>query len=223
MVELFKCRLVPEDFLFFVSREFNTYTVMQPAIHNYALTYALADWFHTVALSVEPSYAEITEFDNYATPALPLERPHFMSFTYNAVDTKTNLTQSSYNVPALGYSSKIPPLSTEFEFFIFSRKGIIPKFIRVGKKSCICRLRPEKLDIDTTVSQPTESVNTDVCFNVLDLSANDMVENADMLLMYPSPIAKSMIFQAPHLIARLDDKEYTIPIPRHLRELFNND
>ncbi len=217
---LYRCELVPEDFLFFVSREFNTYTQVQPHIHNYALSYAIARRFTVGSLGTTPNYSELTDFDLYATPALPTSTPSYVTHTYNSICSRTNITQSGYNVPALGRISKISPVSTPFEFLVFAtseRKP--PKYIRVGKKSCICRVSHQEMEIEDVISQPEEVVTVDYCFNLLDLSVNDIVESADMIMTYPSPIARTMTVKAPHIVVRINDETTALPIPRHLRTL----
>jgi len=217
---VFECLLTPEDFLFFVSREFNTFTSMLPVIHNYALTYALGKTFNIVAATSEPHYEELDSYDNYATPALPVTSPRFVTHTYNSVCSRTNTTQSSLNVPSLGRNTKMSPRSAEFEFLVFSRGGEIPRYLRIGKKSCISSIKASQLEIISVDLHPDEAIDTRVCFNLLDLSPNDIVESADVILMYPSPVAKSMRVRSPYLKLRGKGLEFCVPIPRHLRGAF---
>lgn len=220
-MSVLRCRLVPEDFLYFVSLEFNTFTMVQPLIHNYALTYALGSRFNTAATKNEADYSELEKFDIYATPAVPVTFPRYVGHTYNSVCSRTNLTQSSLNVPSLGRNKKISPLSTEFEFLIFSQAGRAPPpFIRVGKKSCICSVDSTELEVMRCVMDPQKKIETDICFNLLDLSPNDVVYSADMVLTYPSPVAREMTLKSPHLIVAEDGSELVVPVPRHLRGAF---
>ncbi|MHA1742022.1 MAG: type I-D CRISPR-associated protein Cas5/Csc1 [Candidatus Thorarchaeota archaeon] len=212
-----RCKLIPEDFLFFVSYEFNTFTQMQPVIHNYALTYALAQQFNVASLGTKPHYEELQGFGRYATPAVALDDPQFVTHTYNSVCTRTNQTQSSFNVPSLGRNRKLVPASTRFEFFVFSDGSRIPRYVRIGKKSCISRIEAHELKIVERVEDPSEAVSVEACFNLLDLSPNDVVTTADMLLMYPSPVAKSMTVRAPHVVLEDGTREIVLPIPKHLR------
>jgi CRISPR-associated protein Csc1 len=216
-LRLFKCRLIPDDFLFFVSKEFNTLTSIDPVIHNYALTYALADQFHIMVKGYEPNYDELETFDNYATPAVPNDTPRFVTHTYNSICTKTNQTQSNYNVPAMGRNRKIAPQSSTFEFLVFSREGDIPPYARVGKKSCISQIESRELEIESIESEPEQPIQTGVCFNLLDLSANDIVDSADMTMMFPTPVAMSMEVTAPHIVFAHDEERTMVPIPKHLR------
>lgn len=216
-LRLFKCSLTPDDFLFFVSKEFNTLTSIDPVIHNYALTYALADQFHILVQGYEPNYDELETFDNYATPAVPNEAPRFVTHTYNSICTKTNQTQSNYNVPAMGRNRKIAPQSSTFEFLVFSQGGDIPPYVRVGKKSCISQIESTELEIKAIETEPDNPIQTGVCFNLLDLSANDIVDSADMMMMFPTPVAMSMKVTAPHIVFLKDGEETVAPIPKHLR------
>lgn len=214
--------MVPEDFLFFVSREFNTYTQVQPHIHNYALTYALGAQFIIGSVGNEPRYSELEDFDLYATPALPERTPSYVGHTYNSVCSRTNITQSPLNVPALGRISKITPMSAPFSFMVFASSNRKPPlYARVGKKSCICRIRYEELPIEEICLEPDDAITTMVCFNPMDLSVNDIIYSADMIMTYPSPIARTMTVKAPHFEFKLNDEILSIPIPKHLRNKRN--
>ena len=214
---VYRCELIPKDFLFFVSNEFNTSTYMQPVIHNYALTYALARQFIVGFQGVTPRYEELETFENYATPAIALQDPKFVTHTYNSVCSRTNRTRSVYNIPSLGRNQKIMPESTVFQFLVFSVDGRIPSHIRVGKKSCISEVRATKLKIVEVVEDPSEPIDVKVCYNILDLSSNDIILSADMLLMYPSPVARSMTVRAPYFVLDDDQEQFAVPIPKHLR------
>lgn len=214
---VYKCELIPEDFLFFVSYEFNTFTQMQPMIHNYALTYALAKTFNTGIRGTNPKYDELFTFDNYATPAMPLTNPKFVTHTYNSVCSRTNLTQSSFNIPSLGRNRKITPYSTKFEFLVFSTGAKIPPYIRIGKKSCIAQVNATKLKIRETIEEPQEPVDVDTFYNVLDLSPSDIIESADIILMFPSPIARRMLVKAPYYVLEDGERQFFVPMPKHLR------
>ena len=214
---VYQCSLVPEDFLWFVSREFNTLTNMQPVIHNYALSFALGQSFIIVATDNVPNYSFLETLDNYATPAAPVEPPEFATHTYNSVCSKTNLTQSSFNIPALGKNRKISPSSTEFRFIVFSKNNHIPNYIRIGKKSCIAKVVARKLHLLETIDEPKDTIDVEIYYNLHDISPNDIVTKADLLLMYPTPIARSMKIKAPYLVLEDDDNIIKVPIPRHLR------
>ncbi len=215
---IYSCELVPEDFLFFVSYEFNTVTQMQPLIHNYALTYALARQFHVGWTGTTPRYEELSRFENYATPARPVVDPRYVTHTYNSVCTRTNVTQSPLNVPSLGRNRKIMPASTRFEFLVFSKGGDLPPYVRIGKKLCISRLRASRLKIVDTVLEPSETVEVNTYYNLMDLSPNDVVSSFDMIRMFPSPIARRMTVRAPHFVLEREGEQFAVPIPRHLRE-----
>ncbi len=218
---VYRCELIPEDFLFFVSYEFNTFTQMQPVIHNYALTYALAKQFNTGFLGTSPRYEELYKFENYATPARPLTDPKFVTHTYNSVCSRTNLTQSSFNIPSLGRNRKVTPYSTKFEFLVFSTGERMPPYIRIGKKSCIAQVKATRLKLVGKIDDPEDLIDVNFFFNVLDLSPSDIIESADIVLMFPSPIARRMTVKAPYYVLEDDGTELFVPMPKHLRGNLN--
>jgi len=117
----------------------------------------------------------------------------------------------------MGRNRKIAPQSSDFEFLVFSQDGEIPPYVRVGKKSCISQIESTELEIETVETEPEKPIQTRVCFNLLDLSANDIVDSADMMMMFPTPVAMSMEVTAPHVVFLSDGQEKVVPIPKHLR------
>jgi len=166
-------------------------------------------------------YSVLETLNNYATPAAPLGPLNFATHTYNSVCSKTNLTQSVLNTPALGRNRKVSPASSTFSFLVFSKNKRIRKYVRVGKKSCIVNISSKKMEILEFVDQPKEPIDVDIYYNLHDISPNDIVTKADVMMMYPTPITRTMQIKAPHVILQGDNGVLKVPIPRHLRGPLN--
>jgi len=157
MIEVLKCSIIPHDFLFFVSREFNTKTTTTSYIHNYALMYSLRNKFAVASSSYVPTYKEdLYELDYYCNPAFPNKSPSFTFQTYNSIDLLRNSPEEPKNrvknVPSFGRYQKIIPLSTEFTFYTLVKRESnyrFPRIIRLGKKLSPCKLSFKKLKIES--------------------------------------------------------------------------
>ncbi|ARU61527.1 type I-D CRISPR-associated protein Cas5/Csc1 [Tumebacillus avium] len=168
-MRIFHVKLIPHDILWFASFDAGAVTVTEPAIHNYALSYAVSRYERAVSFSDQPTYElDLEQMDWYATPA-KAKRFARLKFTWNAIDTMTQTTETpnfeKTNSPKMGTRHVLAPApATEFEFYLFSRKGEIPpRMIRLGKKRAPCVLKWEEVKhqgpVKVELARPTHLVN----------------------------------------------------------------
>lgn len=168
-LKVFHVQLIPHDILWFASFDSGAVTVTEPAIHNYALSYAVSRFDRVVSHSEQPTYeADLEQMDWYATPARAL---HFsrLKFTWNAIDSMTQTTESpkfeKSNSPKMGTRHVLAPVpATKFELYLFSRTGENPpRMIRLGKKRAPCILVWEEVKHNGPMlveeARPTHLVN----------------------------------------------------------------
>ena len=168
-LKVFHVQLIPHDILWFASFDAGAVTVTEPAIHNFALSYAVSRFDRAVSHSEQPTYeADLEQMDWYATPARALQFAR-LKFTWNAIDTITQTTETpkfeKSNSPKMGSRHVLAPIpATKFEFYLFSRKGENPpRMIRLGKKRAPCVLVweavPHNGPFIAEEAQPTHLVN----------------------------------------------------------------
>lgn len=175
-IRLFSCNLYNHDYLWFSSYEVSKVSSTIPLIHNYALSYSLADYSYGVYHGYTPRYEEdIAQFRLYATPALG-EYYTKSRIIYNALNSKSLRTDdapSGINSPGLGWRIYINPVYNSdkvqvpmgFRCYVFTFDGKVPKGVtRLGKKGTAIRV--EWIEIKDPVAyykeeaiRPTHPVN----------------------------------------------------------------
>lgn len=142
---LYDCELEALDFIHFASLEIERRVIIQPVIHNYALTYAIflansRPAFLSQSDSIKPKYKEdlneINELGIYVTPAYGLS-VKISSYIWGAKEellTYRELQVTKNYPPSMVRQEAISP-NSRFRFFILSNQKIkLPRIIRLGKK-----------------------------------------------------------------------------------------
>ncbi len=196
-IRLFACRLYNHDYLWFSSFEISKLSATLPVLHNYALSYSLADFSYGVYLGSKPNYTEdLKRFRLYATPGL-CETSSRSRITYNAVDSKALITDTKkarkglrgINTPDLGRRVYVNPQWEEtagrgrkgFLCYVFTFDGSVPKGLtRLGKKGTAFRVRWEEIESPMALfkedaTRPSHPVNP------LDISGNVIAYDPIML------------------------------------------
>jgi CRISPR type I-D-associated protein Csc1 len=177
-IRLYAVRLYNHDYLWFSSFEISKTAGTAPAIHGYALSYAISQYSYGVYLTGGPRYEEdLAEMPAYATPARPVGAPSSTRFTQNAINSlslRTDDAPRGINSPALGYRLVLDPVwrvvdgerdASGFSFYVFARADyVLPSVVRLGKKGCPVRLDFSEIKVPVavrieTVVQPTHAVN----------------------------------------------------------------
>lgn len=174
-IRLFYCRLFNHDYLWFSSFEVSKVSTTCPVIHNYALSYSLADFSYGIYRGSAPRYEEdLAGFPLYATPAYR-EGYEKSRFTYNAVNSLTLRTDDGprgINSPGLGWRVYINPVwekgagtKDSFNCYIFTFDGSAPRGVaRLGKKGAAVRVAQREITEPVAayfsrVMRPTHPVN----------------------------------------------------------------
>lgn len=111
-VRVFAGRMYNHDYLWFSSTEISKVSTTLPAIHNYALTYALSAFSYAAYRGNIPRYREdLAQMPLYTTPAIA-ESALRTRITYNAVDSLSLRTDvgPSVNTPNLGWRVYLDPV-----------------------------------------------------------------------------------------------------------------
>lgn len=137
-MQIYRCRLVLHESLFFATREVGRLYETGRYLHNYALTYALkhveAPWFNAEQV---PRYAQDLAPLNgqvYVTPAAP-EQVTFQlaTFKYGEEQLHVEMQQAERNTPSFGRAKELAPEST-FRCYVLSAAPLdLPRWIRLGK------------------------------------------------------------------------------------------
>ncbi len=224
MVDIYECKLVAHDYLFFTTKGFKD-TSMTNFLGNYALMYAVnrtvARLHRNVAGSI-PFYEEDRKrFPIYCTPAVPsnsliqlcgtdLSWPwHEQVFiTFNSINTILNTTIEVHtNLPQLGRKGRLPPLNS-FRFFAIG--GDPAGLVRIGKKFVQARIHSVKLGLEREVTKP-ESFAPSHPVNPADLESIELEEGV-LVRQFPPLIAEARI-RAPHYICRSPSQTFKIAKP----------
>lgn len=110
-VRVFSGRLYNHDYLWFSSTEISKVSTTMPVIHNYALTYALSSFSHSIYWGNTPRYAkDFLQMPLYATSAIA-DHIARTKITYNAIDSLNLRTDlgPSVNTPNLGWRVYVDP------------------------------------------------------------------------------------------------------------------
>lgn len=227
--EIYKCRLIAHDYLFFSTFGFRD-TNMTNYIGNYALMYAINRTIQEIqrnASGTIPHYMEDTlKMRIYTTPAyldsspnntIPLsdnssikwETQPQIYVTFNSINTITQLTENSrINLPQIGRKSKFSPLNS-FTFFAIGGKptGIV----RLGKKQVSCRIFSKPLQIKESNSNtfhPSHPVNIE---DIKKLQPTDL-KNAELIKQTP-PLIVNAYLKAEHYVCFDETGTYNILKP----------
>ncbi len=202
-VRVFEGRLYNHDYLWFSSTEISKTSTTMPALHNYALCYALAHYDRGVSLNSTPTYLEdLAGMSLYATPARPDSEnmPQRTAITFNALDSITLRTdvKPNVNTPDLG---KRVYLNLQFEslesdkprkgyvFYLFAFDQSEPRSVtRLGKKGCPVRVRWEEIKNASAVFSPTPKCPTHL-INPLDVTGQ--IERYEPVALPPHLLLRS--------------------------------
>lgn len=177
-IRLYSARMYNHDYLWFSSFEISKMAGTTPAIHSYALSYAISSYSYGVRSGGGPSYEEdLSAMSAYATPARPVGQTSLTRFTQNAINSVTLRTDDAprgINTPALGFRLVLDPVwrtvpgerdPSGFGFYVFAKSEYhLPSVLRLGKKGCPVRLDAEEILSPvavrtTSVVRPTHAVN----------------------------------------------------------------
>lgn len=221
-LRIFHVKLIPHDILWFSSFDVGAVTITEPAIHNYALSYAVSRFDRVICTSDQPTYEQdLEQMDWYCTPAQARKYGR-LRFTWNAIDSKTQLTETpkfeKTNTPKLGTRHVLAPApATEFEFYLFSRKGEQPpRMIRLGKKRAPCLLLAEEVHHSGIqlweTAEPTHLVNP--------IDAIGEFEQYRMVSIPPSLLAgDAKLRQAVVVNGRGTSGRHVVSVPRRLLKM----
>lgn len=143
-MELYRCDLFLEDYLFFATTERGNVAETGPFVHNYALTYAL-DWAKSPWRNEEqkPSYrSELAQVGlRYLTPARLVQGAYLVN-QYNTMSESYSLGKGqSIGYPSWGFIKCFRP-GGHFQFYALSQTAqTFPLFIRLGKFMTKTRLK----------------------------------------------------------------------------------
>jgi CRISPR-associated protein Csc1 len=205
-IRLYAVRLYNHDFLWFSSFEISKTAGTAPAIHNYALSYAMSNYSHGVFFTGGPAYeADLDAMPVYATPARAVGNPSSTRFTQNAINSVTLRTDDApggTNSPSLGYRLVLDPVwrvadgdsdPSGFAFYAFAKADYsLPSVVRLGKKGCPVRIDCSEIEAPLAV-QTQSAVRPTHAVNPLDIQG-------EIKAYQPLPMP-------PHLILKLADIE----------------
>lgn len=227
-VRLFVCWLFNHDYLWFSSYEISKLSSTLPIIHNYALCYSMADFSYGVYIGSKPRYEEdLKQFKLYVTPAI-CENASTTRITYNAIDSKTLLTERpenlrGINTPDMGRRVYLNPILKNkrvrqeqgFQCYLFTFDSSIPKGLtRLGKKGTAFRIYWEEIKDPLAIfknegTRPTHPVNP------LDISGK--VISYDPIMLPPH-----MLFRTAEIAEDwfVFSRKHRIHVPGRVRERF---
>ncbi|MHA1606992.1 MAG: type I-D CRISPR-associated protein Cas5/Csc1 [Candidatus Freyarchaeota archaeon] len=217
-MNVYQVKLTTHDFLFFVTRELRV-GVVEKYINNTALLYAINIFspVHRVVSGTRPYYEEDwSKFSIYATPAKLLHDRETVKISYNSVDEDIAFKMEEERkraFPKYGAYQMFPP-DTQFFFYTIGGKG--PETIRLGKKSCICRLKYEKLKVESikrgefTCSHP---------INPRHMPTDFTIKEGTLIPTPPIPLFDNVTARGEHIIAEDGGRKHYIAIPD--KTLFN--
>jgi CRISPR-associated protein Csc1 len=231
-VRVFVGRLYNHDYLWFSSTEISKVSTTLPAIHNYALTYALSAFSYAAYWGNTPRYADdLTQMPLYTTPAAA-ERAARTKITYNAVDSLSLRTDIDLgiNTPKWGWRIYLDPVYTPsgkprqalgytFYAFVFAKEhqdrfgDSRPQSVfRLGKKGAAVRVQWQEIS-NPLAQYRAEPVRPGHLINPLDVSgqvkAFDALSIPPHLLLRDAEIANDWF---------IFTKSATIHLPERVRK-----
>jgi CRISPR-associated protein Csc1 len=223
-IRVFACQYYNHDYLWFSSFEISKQSTTLPILHNYALSYSLAEGGYGISFGPAPQYdADLARMSLYATPAAGRGLRQ-VRITYNAINSlslRTDDKPDGINSPDLGHRVYLAPVfeatSAEkvirgFSGYLFTFDGRSPRgIVRLGKKGAAMRIvwreiRNPKAFFKSEVVRPTHPVNP------LDVSG--------------VVVAYDPVSMPPHLLLRVADirddwfimdSGHTVLLPKRVR------
>ncbi|MHA1470126.1 MAG: type I-D CRISPR-associated protein Cas5/Csc1 [Candidatus Asgardarchaeia archaeon] len=200
---LYDCKLITLDFIHFSSLEVARRVVIQPVIHNYALSYALflKDRLPVLILGkkeiAKPKYKEdlmqLNEERIYVTPAYDISAK-VVSYVWGAKEErllhKERQVTANYPPSMVIYES-IAPNST-FRFFILSEKQLsLPRIIRLGKKRGSVAIEFNEFELSTITPERPYTVKL---LNPWDLRGDvEILELSSIINIPPNRLFRDVI------------------------------
>ncbi len=221
-MDVYLATLETHDFLFFVTRELKT-GISEGYISNTALLYAINTFskVNRVVSGTTPHYEEDWEkFSIYVTPAKMFNSSATtkVKISYNAVDESLAFKMEDVGVkkafPKFGAYLRFPP-KTRLYFYTIGGKG--PGVIRLGKKSCICRVKYQKLSVKEKKRgkfRPTHPINPRHMHPEF-----VMIEGTEIPII-PIRLFDNVIAEGEYIIAFNGNRKHVIAVPD--RELFRS-
>ncbi len=223
-IHLFCGRLYNHDYLWFSANEISGVSMASPALHNYALCYALWDHFYAAYVGSTPNYQEdLASMSLYATPGEAVEAER-TRITYNAMDDRTMRTDTGpdVNTPKLGsrvflnpiYEDKyIPNPSQGYIFYAFTRNEVSPPGVtRLGKKRSPVRIRWDELIKPLArleeQARPTHPVNP------LDIGPDARIDRYEPIIIPPHLLLRNATIANDWFIIR---GHHCIQLPQRVR------
>jgi hypothetical protein len=113
-IRLYSARLYNHDYLWFSSFEISKTAGTVPAIHGYALSYAISNYSYGIYFGGGPRYEEdLATMSAYATPARPVGQTSLTRLTQNAINSVTLRTDDAprgINTPSIGCRLVLDPV-----------------------------------------------------------------------------------------------------------------
>jgi CRISPR-associated protein Csc1 len=195
-MQLYLCRLVLHENLYYASREVGRLYETERCLHNYALTYALglatAPYFQAQQV---PRYAEeltpLNERGIYVTPARGVEVQYSLStFKYASNLYHVEMEKGRRNTPSFGRAKEVAVGST-FEFVVLSAHDplSLPRWVRLGLWRSKAALTWDAFDDLQprsglyTVALPLNPLDVSgrfMVFDLLSIPPVSLVQNAQM-------------------------------------------
>ena len=232
MAIVYRCHLELHDSVYYATREIGRLYETEPAIHNYALCYALGlvdSEVYSTTVPEEHSYRyfcpeQVPKYEEhltplnqqgiYITPARSISHAAILNtWKYANNNYHVEMEKTQKNIPSFGRAKEIAPES-QFEFFVISQKEIkLPKWIRLGKWMSKAELTVQQLPKPKTA----EGVFTCVyLLNPLDVMFTNQVISYDVVNMPPVSLIQNVQIQGQYYQFE-DIKDLKIPVRMEYR------
>jgi CRISPR-associated protein Csc1 len=223
-IRLFACRLYNHDYLWFSSTEISKLSATLPVLHNYALSYALANYSYGVYVGSVPRYFEdLEQIPLYATPARA-ETFSKTRITYNAMNDfslRTDDGAKGINTPDLGKRIYLNPVfqrggdthSKGYQCYLFTFDDSAPRgVIRLGKKGSTVRVLWQEIAKPLAVFQE-KAITPSHPVNPLDISGD--VISYDPISLPPHLLFRLAVIKNDWFIFQ---QYHAILLPKRIRE-----
>ncbi|MEM3573578.1 MAG: type I-D CRISPR-associated protein Cas5/Csc1 [Candidatus Jordarchaeales archaeon] len=210
-MEVYLVELITQDFLFFTTRELKT-GIVEKYINNTTLLYAVnfLSPVQRVVSGTIPHYEEDwCKFTIYTTPAKPQGPINIIKISYNSVSEELafQMEEEKRALPKYGAYQMIPP-NTRFFFYAIGGKG--PGIVRVGKKSCICRLKYRRLEVKGIKKGVFKC---DHPINPKHMPKDFVVKEGLGIPVPPVMIFDNVTAEGEYIVAEDDKRKHNIAIP----------